>query len=737
MAIGVGNLVSSADYNAIVNTIHKVLGDDGSNEQVGYGRTPLSSTVSAGDVIDADLMDNLYSDLVRARTHQRGSSFSWDTPADGINAPDAGEYIGAFAADLGAGGTSADATADEAEGFLDFSQAAADIDADKYDVGSDQTSIEVIETSTRTSAWNGTITHTVDVVWANANERRYFFNSGGWVSFDAGLTGGNSVAGDQTQTYPNSPAYQKDEIWQTMLNTMGSIRFTRTATTSTGSGTGTSIGNYDLTSSYQTIFTKSGSGVYSENSYTVEARNEAGGNKVRFRIKFNDADVGDNRDADAGFPGEGTPVDENVTGTITSNVSTRAATGVLNISHPSGVQVSTLQGSLSTSYTLTSSATSADEGTTVSVTMTTTGVSNGTNVSYTVTGISAADLSSGSLTGNFNIQNNTATVSFGIANDATTEGTETMTITSGGQSLDIDISDTSQGAVYSLSPSATSINEGGTVTFTLNTENVASGSSFAYTITGIDAADLSSGSLTGTLTVTGTYASSTGSVDITLSNDGASEGEETITFSVAGLSTNVTVNDTSASSVSGWPTQPLANWGVRPVSGNTAVYSLIQSFAALNITNDFSNNRIKIVGYTWDNKSTAPTNTGYITYSGYSTPTIEVRFFQSNLAISHAQVGQEDYSYDPTSIPTGTPKTTGTWYTVANNATEQFFWIAGEFIVQGLGNNGSPGDSVSLVSADNVSFEIRISETNKPTVTRTSPTETISLSADLTSEDPN
>jgi hypothetical protein len=731
MAIGVGNLVSAADYNAIYDKINKVLGDDGSNEQVGYGRALTSSPVSAGDVIDADMIDNLYTDLVRARVHQVGSA---TFTGDGINAPDAGEYIGAFAADIGSGGTSADATADESEGFLDFSQAATLIDTDKYLVSGGQTSVEVLKTSSRTAAWNGSIAHLVDVVWTNANERRYFFNSGGYIQFDASLSGGNSVAGNQTATYPSSPAYQKDEIWQTMLNTMGSIRFSRTGTAATGSGTAAAVGAYDITSSYQTIFTKSGSGVYSENSYKIEARGVGGAdtNKIRFRITFNDSDLGDNRDDDAGFPGEGTPVDENVTGTITSTVSGRAATG-LGISNPSSETIATMDGSTPASYILSStiSGNSTDEGTTFGVTLSTTNLSNGTLVPYTVTGITAADLVSGSLTGNFNIQSNSNTVYFNIKNDLVTEGTETfeLSLNNGEATITIDILDTSKTGVVQLLSSSASVDEGGTVTFTLNTENVTPGTQFAWSITGIDQADLSSGGLTGVFDVQGTYASSTDETSITLANDFASEGVETITFTAAGLSKEVTVNDTSAAGASAWPTVPLTGWGSNyyaqsSVNGNYTA----QSFAVLNVTNDSANNRVTLSGYTGDNSAFATVNTGHIDLTGYSSPTIEVRYFQSNVQIT--SVGDE-VSYTPA---TGAQNyASGTWYTIASNTTRQFEWQANELRYDALpqGQGGSLGASEGRVQADNVSFEVRISETGKPTFTRTSPVKSVNLTADL------
>ena len=100
------------------------------------------------------------------------------------------------------------------------------------------------------------------------------------------------------------------------------------------------------------------------------------------------------------------------------------------------------------------------------------------------------------------------------------------------------------GVSYSVSASVSSVNEGGSVTFTVTTSNVSPGS-IPYTITGITSADLSSGSLTGNITTTGSYSSATGTTSITLDNDATTEGTETITFTAGGSSVTVTVNDTS------------------------------------------------------------------------------------------------------------------------------------------------------------------------------------------------
>tara|TARA_B100000902_G_scaffold227745_1_gene216200 strand:+ start:179 stop:2182 length:2004 start_codon:yes stop_codon:yes gene_type:complete len=81
-------------------------------------------------------------------------------------------------------------------------------------------------------------------------------------------------------------------------------------------------------------------------------------------------------------------------------------------------------------YTVSLSATSIDEGGSFTTTLTTTNVDDGTSFNYILsgTGIAPADFSSGSLTGSVTISNNTASFSHTLSEDATTEGTETITI---------------------------------------------------------------------------------------------------------------------------------------------------------------------------------------------------------------------------------------------------------------------------------------------------------------------
>ena len=149
------------------------------------------------------------------------------------------------------------------------------------------------------------------------------------------------------------------------------------------------------------------------------------------------------------------------------------------------------------SYTLSSSAAAVNEGDSVTITLTTTNVDDATTAAYTITGVTSADIGGESLTGNFTINSNTANLILTLANDVTTEGTETLNIAlnNGQDNIDITINDTSitPAADFALAVSSSSLNEGESTTFTLTTTNVPDDTIVPYTISGVSASDLDNG----------------------------------------------------------------------------------------------------------------------------------------------------------------------------------------------------------------------------------------------------
>lgn len=95
--------------------------------------------------------------------------------------------------------------------------------------------------------------------------------------------------------------------------------------------------------------------------------------------------------------------------------------------------------------------------------------------------------------------------------------------------------------VINVVRSAATVDEGGTVTFTVNTKDVAPGSFLNYEISGVSAADIDR-PLSGTISVLN---NNTAVLQIAIRADQQAEGQEVLKFTVAGRSDVVTINDTS------------------------------------------------------------------------------------------------------------------------------------------------------------------------------------------------
>ena len=174
---------------------------------------------------------------------------------------------------------------------------------------------------------------------------------------------------------------------------------------------------------------------------------------------------------------------------------------------------------------------------------------------------SASDFSASVTSGSFSVTSGSGSFSLTAIADNTTEGAENFTVqvrqfsTNGtiiGTSGTTTINDTSLTPSATITASTNSVNEGGSVNFTINTTNLPSGTLFwdVAAITGnVISSDLSP-ALNGTVSIS----SSTGSVNITISEDTFDEGAEVFvlntrftgqTGAIIGTSPQITINDTS------------------------------------------------------------------------------------------------------------------------------------------------------------------------------------------------
>ena len=295
MSAGVGSLIEKADYDTIKAKVDLVFGTG--SGQTGYGQAITSPAVTAGSTISAAQWVALRNDMVKARQHQTGGTIGTSSATDGANLL------------LPASGISI--TEALRNQFNLFSNT---ITSDKFSIGAAQFSSEGLITGSRSTAWNGTLTHTVTVS-STADNMRYFFNAGGKIRVSANRSGGT--------------ASSKNTTWDTMFTQIGEFVFDYTQTTYTGSSaSGSATGWFDLTTSNQLIGQKNApSGSYAENRYYVYARRDAGSTQLILTIEFQDNDVGD------------TQTDENVDGTLNSVVSQYRPSGAnVSVTGPTASQ---------------------------------------------------------------------------------------------------------------------------------------------------------------------------------------------------------------------------------------------------------------------------------------------------------------------------------------------------------------------------------------------------------------
>lgn len=293
MAIASGSLVLASDYNNIQTTVANIVGT-GSGDK-GYGQSVTSSQKTTSDTIDATDINQLYTDIQLAHTHQQGSASSLIaqvTTSDIIEANNGVSF----------------------KGWTQYETAANLIETNRLTANAaSMTATAQKTTETLAAGWNGSNDQTVTITFASTDARRYFFNSGGEIRITASVASGGNT---------------KSQDWATMCSSVGILKISAGSITKTGAS-GTIYGSYNegtIPGTLTKIMDRYGSGNYAENYWQVDAANTSA-TVITIRQTFNDADVGDQ-------VGTGAGVDENVDRALTVNVGELRATTTLTVSSP-------------------------------------------------------------------------------------------------------------------------------------------------------------------------------------------------------------------------------------------------------------------------------------------------------------------------------------------------------------------------------------------------------------------
>ena len=320
-----GDRITSLAFNNIQTGVANILGVGSGT--FGYGQTVSSSTVSPNTVITFSQWTNLRNDMAKCYGHQTNASVVDTVPISGNTASLNPPNLKA----VSAGTVITDALLQQYSNFLN--NASTGISAQRLAAAAGQMSTGQSPTSTqRTTAWNGTITHTITYTFPGygsvsaSNHIRVFFNAGGTIQITASRTGGSST--------------NKNTDWSNLLSGYGTFTFGLTTSSITGSENGGSlsstIGYTDLSVGVSTalLVVNGSAGVYSENRYRINVTLLSNGglnNQLQFEIRFEDLDTGGVQQSPAPGSTPGTPsgpvVDENVDGTLTSSSSVTTATG--------------------------------------------------------------------------------------------------------------------------------------------------------------------------------------------------------------------------------------------------------------------------------------------------------------------------------------------------------------------------------------------------------------------------
>jgi len=252
MSVIQGNDALASDYNTLRTAVNKWFSDNYSgvsfgdpNQTYGYGGAGAAS-VSAGDDMLASNMDELRDRCnIGVNVTSVTGSLSDIAPDDDILATD----------------------------YNDTESKSNSINSNRLNIDAGELSLLSGGSSIRSTSYAAAVDCIFRYTQSSFSKSRYFWNTGGAVNIYGIITG-----------YSTGTGYDGAGINE-ILSTMGTVTMDHTQTIQSGSGgVPSSIGFYDLTTSWQSIFTQTGSGAYSDATLAIHARRNTSGSYVEVRV---------------------------------------------------------------------------------------------------------------------------------------------------------------------------------------------------------------------------------------------------------------------------------------------------------------------------------------------------------------------------------------------------------------------------------------------------------------------
>jgi hypothetical protein len=299
----VNSVIVQADYNSIRNKVVAVLGNGSGNSGYGQQARIVSTAVVEGTKVTINEWANLRYDIINAYKHINGSNPTTAVVAEGNTI----RYTSSFTPDTG--------TLDVPQ--KQYDDWADNITTNRFTVATSESGTTAVTTSSKTTAWVSQCECVIQFYWSNADDARYWFNSGGKIRISANRTGG--ALGTQQNT-----------SWTTLLTAAGTQNFGG-AVPNTGTTPNDGTNWYKTTSTFQTFYQVAATGAYTSNIYRLQARcigvpSNSSGTALsgEIRVLFIDGYT------DSGAIGSpNPPPGDDIDGTLTVSVSTLFATGIM------------------------------------------------------------------------------------------------------------------------------------------------------------------------------------------------------------------------------------------------------------------------------------------------------------------------------------------------------------------------------------------------------------------------